>query len=225
MLHGFWKSAGKGKFVKQRQQLCTVVRLAATHAVVSLLASALVIPPALAAGLAARPDRVITAGTVTERDLSGALESVTTTTGTKLKLGFSATWSPGSSTGSFTVDLANSLTQPPLELHSWKFTVGKSSFTASGGGAKLTVTAKQIGWYGQLSLAFTPASHRAEPCATGSGVIYAGTVSGSIDFNTSQKPKQGWGSVDESKLSWPQSSLTVESGCEPPIHPAIAASR
>ena len=88
MLHGFWKTAGKGKFVKQRQQLCTVVRLAATYAVVSLLASALVIPPALAAGLAARPDRVITAGTVTERDLSGALESVTTTTGTKLKLDF-----------------------------------------------------------------------------------------------------------------------------------------
>ena len=52
--------------------------------------------------------------------------------------------------------------------------MGKSSFTASGGGAKLTVTAKQIGWYGQLSLAFTPASHRAEPCATGSGVVYCG---------------------------------------------------
>jgi hypothetical protein len=188
--------------------------VAATVALVSILS----IPAAVAAG---GGGTVSPAGaSTTAKTLTLATQSVTTTTGKKLDVRIQATWDAvAPSDASVLVQLssipptATGLSNRSYETFSWTFHVAEANFTASPGGATISVPSSKIGWYGHMLLKLGASSHTAETCSSGSGNLYTGTVTGAFDFNSTQNANSGWGGVHDSSVSWKDAQLDISSDC------------
>jgi len=181
-------------------------------------------PAALAAGNggAVRPS------TITAKILTLPSQSVTTTTGKKLDLRIQATADQVlQGHASVLVQLANipttggatTLSNKSFEIFSWTFSLSGAAFSASSSSATVSVPSSKIGWYGSMSLRFAPSSHKAERCTTGSAILYTGTITGSFDFNSTQKPNSGWGGVHDSGVSWKNAQLEISDDCEAKVAP------
>jgi hypothetical protein len=189
-------------------------RFVALSLSLSALLLSVTLPTALAAHVA-----ISTRGgapTATDRDLNVPNASVTTTTGKKLSVNVDAKWLQiAKDTATVTIGLfkTTAKTINPFESHNWEFILGQSSFSSSSNNAKIDLTSKQIGWYGQVALTFTAASRKSGSCSSGSETIYTGTITGSIHFNTNKSQNSGWGSVIDQRVSWPNSRFTVSFDC------------
>jgi hypothetical protein len=168
-------------------------------------------------GLAARLCRLATPTSIT---LTSALEKVRTSRAKALHLQvavstLSHSLGPATS-ASITLSTAEAPTGNGLgEWHTWVFPLSSAALNERGGDATVS-TGTALGTYGGLTLSFKRTTSRAMTCATGSGTVYGGKLSGSVDFASNTGAK-GWGTVDSSSFSFSGSNvLSLDYGCVAP---------
>lgn len=151
---------------------------------------------------------------------------VITSTGQKLHLTVGANFnSYQPTTATVTVTLAT--TTYPFETNTWSFTESSSTFTVTRGSAAVTLTSKEVGAYGPLTLKFTNNRGSSKSsCSSGSGIDYHGVLSGNIRFNTNSR----WGTVSEKGFSFgsatkgqPWDTLSISNGCVPKFNNTYVA--
>jgi hypothetical protein len=150
----------------------------------------------------ARLDHGVTVKSAQSQDLQSSVTQVTTTTGAKLDVSFSATRVPGSpqlGLSRMTLD-----TTEGTEGHLWSFPIGTTAFTTTSSGAGSFKTGAAFGAYGSVSVTFTPtASRRIDVCDPYDYTVrQTERMKGKLYFDTRSTGSHAWGKVGSTRRSF-----------------------